>query len=129
MNAPRLLKQAAAFLLCVILAATVAAPITAHAQETGKTVHVGWYESPSNMIDAQGRRSGYAYEYQQKIAADRVKDDPEKSADFTIRMDDIALGPYRAARPQAFFAHSPFSLAHALTYSISGIIIYFTSGI
>ena len=41
----------------------------AHAQETGKTVRVGWYESPFNTADQFGRRSGYAYDYQQKIAA------------------------------------------------------------
>ena len=34
-----------------------------------KTVRVGWYESPFNIIDENGRRSGYAYEYQRKIAA------------------------------------------------------------
>ncbi|MBQ9572456.1 MAG: EAL domain-containing protein [Acidaminococcaceae bacterium] len=34
-----------------------------------KTVRVGWYESPFNMTDPYGGRSGYAYEYQQKIAA------------------------------------------------------------
>lgn len=41
--------------------------LAAGAQE--KTVRVGWYESPFNRIDAQGHRSGYAYEYQQKLAA------------------------------------------------------------
>ena len=42
----------------------------AHAQGTEqKTVRVGWYESPFEMTDAHGRRSGYAYEYQQRIAA------------------------------------------------------------
>ena len=34
-----------------------------------KVVRVGWYESPFNMTDSYGGRSGYAYEYQQKIAA------------------------------------------------------------
>lgn len=34
-----------------------------------KTIRVGWYESPFNIIDENGRRSGYAYEYEQKIAA------------------------------------------------------------
>lgn len=34
-----------------------------------KVVRVGWYESPFNHTDTFGRRSGYAYEYQQKIAA------------------------------------------------------------
>lgn len=32
-------------------------------------MRVGWYESPFNITDAYGGRSGYAYEYQQKIAA------------------------------------------------------------
>ncbi|MCR5089931.1 MAG: transporter substrate-binding domain-containing protein [Oscillospiraceae bacterium] len=41
----------------------------AHAQENGKTVRVGWYESPFNTSDQFGRRSGYAYEYQHKISA------------------------------------------------------------
>ncbi len=35
----------------------------------GKTVRVGWYDSHFNFLDQFGRRSGYAYEYQQKIAA------------------------------------------------------------
>ena len=34
-----------------------------------KIVRVGWYESPFNTIDQYGRRSGYAYAYQRKIAA------------------------------------------------------------
>ena len=35
----------------------------------GKVVRVGWYDSQFNYSDRFGRRSGYAYEYQQKIAA------------------------------------------------------------
>lgn len=34
-----------------------------------KVVRVGWYESAYNSTDRFGHRSGYAYEYQQKIAA------------------------------------------------------------
>ena len=34
-----------------------------------KVVRVGWYESPFNYQDSFGRRAGYAYEYQQKVAA------------------------------------------------------------
>ena len=37
--------------------------------EERKIVRVGWYETPFNQTDRFGRRSGYAYEYQQKIAA------------------------------------------------------------
>ena len=44
-------------------------PFSAKAEDSGKTVRVGWYESSFNFIDASGRRSGYAYEYQQKLAA------------------------------------------------------------
>ncbi|MBR5110569.1 MAG: transporter substrate-binding domain-containing protein [Clostridia bacterium] len=32
-------------------------------------MRVGWFESPFNRIDQFGRRTGYAYEYQQIIAA------------------------------------------------------------
>ncbi|MBR1709862.1 MAG: EAL domain-containing protein [Clostridia bacterium] len=32
-------------------------------------VRVGWFESPFNSTDSNGRRSGYAYEYQRKVAA------------------------------------------------------------
>jgi len=39
------------------------------AQNTGTVVRVGWYESTFNHIDRLGRRSGYAYEYQRRIAA------------------------------------------------------------
>lgn len=55
-------------LLALLLLALLAG--MAHAQGTErKTVRVGWYESPFEMMDAHGRRSGYAYEYQQRIAA------------------------------------------------------------
>ena len=45
-------------------------PLTAYAQnEANKVVRVGWYDSSYNNVDQLGRRSGYAYEYQLKIAA------------------------------------------------------------
>ena len=62
-------RRAASFLLCLILATALWLPPVARAQESGKTVRVGWYESPYNTVDANGRRSGYAYEYQLKLAA------------------------------------------------------------
>ena len=65
---PGRLRRAAALLLCLLLTA-LALPGPARARESGKTVRVGWYESPFNATDASGRRSGYAYEYQIKIAA------------------------------------------------------------
>ena len=56
-------------LLCLILAAGFLLPVAAEAQETEKTVRVGWYESSYNSVDAYGRRSGYAYDYQLKLGA------------------------------------------------------------
>ncbi len=37
--------------------------------ELQRVVRVGWFDSNFNSIDAYGRRTGYAYEYQRKIAA------------------------------------------------------------
>ena len=39
------------------------------APEGAKTVRVGWYDSSYNTVDSSGRRTGYAYEYQLKIAS------------------------------------------------------------
>ena len=61
------------FLLLVLSLSTITMPTTrttALAQEKeNKVVRVGWYDSSYNTMDALGRRSGYAYEYQLKIAA------------------------------------------------------------
>lgn len=64
-HAPRL----TALLPCLALASALMLPIAALAQAQDKVVRVGWYETPYNQTDQFGRRSGYAYEYQQKIAA------------------------------------------------------------
>ena len=55
--------------LALALALVNLTPVRALAQDYGKVVRVGWYESPFNRTDEFGRRSGYAYEYQQKISA------------------------------------------------------------
>ena len=68
-NPRRRIRRIACFLLCLMLAAGLL-PAAATAPDTGeKTVRVGWYESAFNKTDSAGRRSGYAYEYQMKIAA------------------------------------------------------------
>ena len=60
----------AALLLLAVLASLIsAAPVNAQAEGRGTVVRVGWFESPFNSTDDNGRRSGYAYEYQRKIAA------------------------------------------------------------
>ena len=63
------IKRLIVFVLSLVMAMILMIPLTTHAQESGKTVRVGWYESPFNTMDQFGRRSGYAYDYQQKIAA------------------------------------------------------------
>ena len=61
-------RRLAIFLLCTMLAAAFLLP-AGPALGASKTVRVGWYETPFNRTDSLGRRSGYAYEYQRKIAA------------------------------------------------------------
>jgi len=56
-------------MLCIMMLATLAVPIPAVAKSEPKIVRVGWYESSFNSTDEYGRKSGYAYEYQLKIAA------------------------------------------------------------
>ena len=63
------LRRSSAIVLLLILSLAVFSPAAAQASSSGKTVRVGWYESPFNSTDKSGRRSGYAYEYQLKIAA------------------------------------------------------------
>jgi diguanylate cyclase (GGDEF)-like protein len=56
-------------MLILLLTALCALPQAARAVSGEKTVRVGWYESSYNSMDETGRRSGYAYEYQMKLAA------------------------------------------------------------
>ena len=62
-------KRLPSLLLCFILGLFLLPLGTALADNAQKAVRVGWYDSSYNTIDAFGRRSGYAYEYQLKIAA------------------------------------------------------------
>lgn len=64
-----MIRRAAALLLCAVLAAFCLLPACALTEENQKVVRVGWYETPFNHKDTFGRRTGYAYEYQRKIAA------------------------------------------------------------
>ena len=59
-------RRFAAVLVCLIL---VLAGLPAGADKETKVVRVGWYESAFNRTDSFDRRSGYAYEYQMKLAA------------------------------------------------------------
>ena len=60
------------FVICLLLFAVCFAAVSqicVFAEPRGRTVRVGWYESPFNKTNEAGRRSGFAYQYQQKIAA------------------------------------------------------------
>lgn len=54
-------------LLLVFLNIFFAIPVNAQDTEQ-KVVRVGWYESAFHRTDQFGRRSGYGYEYQQRVA-------------------------------------------------------------
>lgn len=66
----RTLKRIVLLALPLALAMVMATPVVARAQNMeAKVVRVGWYDSSYNTVDQSGHRSGYAYEYQLKIAA------------------------------------------------------------
>ena len=55
--------------ICLLLTlALLSAPLAYGAVQEKKVVRVGWYESAFHRTDQFGRRSGYGYEYQQRIA-------------------------------------------------------------
>ena len=59
----------ALLLLCALLCSVFPLPFSAHAQDAETVVRVGWHEAPYFYTDEFGRRFGYSYEYQQKVAA------------------------------------------------------------
>ena len=63
------MKKLALFLLCLVLVMTFVAPFSARGVvPEAKVVRVGWYESAFHRTDSFGRRSGYGYVYQQRVA-------------------------------------------------------------
>lgn len=63
------MKRHALLLFSLVLILTITTPLAAHgASPERKVVRVGWYESAFHRTDEFGRRSGYGYEYQQRIA-------------------------------------------------------------
>ena len=54
--------------LAWVLTAICLQPTCAYAEESSM-VRVGWFESPFNITDGAGRRSGYSYDYEQRISA------------------------------------------------------------
>ena len=64
-----MIRKAVVLFLCLVLAAFSLLSAAVSEQGGQKTVRVGWYDTPFNRKDSFGRRTGYAYEYQRKIAA------------------------------------------------------------
>ena len=65
----RQIRQIVEITLLIIVSAAMLITPAVHSEKTAKNVRVGWYESPFNTTDNNGRRSGYAYEYQLKLAS------------------------------------------------------------
>ena len=64
-----MIRRMFSLLLCLALLVPCLFSAATLADGGTKTIRVGWYETPFNHKDAFGRRTGYAYEYQRKIAA------------------------------------------------------------
>ncbi len=59
-----------ACLLAALACLLALLPLPAHAAgAASKVVRVGWYEDAYNITGKNGERSGYAYEYEQSVAA------------------------------------------------------------
>ena len=63
------LRALVAIILCTVILLSFSVPSFSNAAEESKTVRVGWYESPFNITGENGSRSGYAYEYERKVAS------------------------------------------------------------
>ena len=62
-------RKTAVLALCLLMVLMAVLPAAASALgKEQKTVRVGWYESAFHRTDSFGRKSGYGYEYQQRIA-------------------------------------------------------------
>lgn len=57
------------FVIRAIIALAVLLPVFAFSEVANNVVRVGWFDGPYNEKNDAGRRSGYGYEYLQKIAA------------------------------------------------------------
>ena len=55
------------FVVLLLLLSTLSLGVCAESSPT--VVRVGWHESPYNITDQFGRKTGYSYEFQRKIAA------------------------------------------------------------
>ena len=56
------------FIIILLCLFTFASIFSIHADNKERIIRVGWFESVYNQVDDFGRKSGYSYEYQQKLA-------------------------------------------------------------
>ena len=56
------------YLLIALFACCLSASASAYSDST-KVVRIGWFDSPFNLVDSLGHRSGLSYEYFRRIAA------------------------------------------------------------
>ncbi len=73
-NSRRVVLQKIEIVVSVVMCLAVllgVLPFSAQAKtdDNKKVVRVGWFESTYNQTDAVGRKTGYSYEYQRKLAA------------------------------------------------------------
>ena len=66
---PVIINRIVLLLFCLLPLLAGLTPAAQAASSSGKNVRVGWFETRFCTTDRFGRRSGYVYEYQQKIAA------------------------------------------------------------
>lgn len=66
-----LIRRTVALFLVIVIAAGLISPLASYAEDEskGKTVRVGCFDAPYFITDEYGRRSGYSYDYQCKLAA------------------------------------------------------------
>jgi len=84
-------RRITVLILCLLLI-SLSVPVAAKAETEKKVVRVGWYDSSFNAKDKNGRRSGYAYEYQLKIAAYTGWEYQYVSGSWTQLMDMLKDG-------------------------------------
>ena len=69
------LRMMTTIIVLIMTIVSIMAPLTVCAQSNDeqtsgrRVVRIGWHEPPYFMIDQNGRKSGYSYEYQRKVAA------------------------------------------------------------
>lgn len=62
-------KRFVVWFVCIVMMILMMPAMPVSAKKSAKTVRAGWHEEPYFIKDQNGRRSGYSYDYQQKVAS------------------------------------------------------------